>query len=105
MSDKAREYFKRMNTPPMDLGAVDLAHVPKKLWCECVADIHPRDMPRTFSSEVPSSICPRCKEQIMARVEQMGKPNFQALHDVDAVAACGAKPLSGIAFRPKERGE
>lgn len=106
MSDRTKAYFEEVNTPLMDVDAVDLLHVPKKLWCECCADIHPSHMSRTFTSEVPSRICPRCKEELMERVQQMPKhPNFQAMRDVDAVAMRGAKPISHIAYRQKERGE
>jgi len=106
MSDKTKAYFEAMDAEIMDVDAVDLLHVPKQLWCECSADIHPRYMSRTFSSEVPSRICPRCKDELMRRVQQMPKhPNVQAMHDVDAVAMRGAKPISHIAHRQKERGE
>ena len=106
MSDKTKAYFDRMDTPPLDLDGVDLGSTPKKLWCECTADIHPRIMSRTFSSDVPSRTCPRCKAQLLRDWEKQKKRqiNFQAEARLDALARA-AKPISHIAHRQKERGE
>ena len=107
MSDKAKDYFERRDTPPLDIDTKTLFSTPKKITNVCTADIHPAHMGRYFTLDRPSRICPRCKQQLMIDWEAKRKQeiNFQAEAKIDAIAERGAKPISHMTHRQKERGE